>query len=279
MMANYHHKTVIGFGEEWNYYDQSSLSNMELGQVFTTYFGIFPWQCITANSVGFDLGCGSGRWAKLIAPKVGKLYCVDASQKALDVARGNLKEFGNCNFVEASVNELPFPNNSMDFGYSLGVLHHLPDTQAGIKACVDKLKEGAPLLLYIYYAFDNRPWWFRSIWRLTDVLRRGIARLPFKLRLLVTQVIAIVVYYPLARLARLLELAGCDVDGLPLSAYRSRSLYTMRTDALDRFGTQLEKRYTADQIRQMMTAAGLERVRFNDSYPYWCAVGYKKGTT
>ena len=44
----------------------------------------------------------------------------------------------------------------MDFGYSLGVLHHIPDTCAGIKACARLLKRGGPFLVYLYYAFDNR---------------------------------------------------------------------------------------------------------------------------
>ena len=30
-----------------------------------------------------------------------------------------------------------------------------------------------------------------------------------------------------------------------------------------------------EQIRKMMTEAGLERVRFSDGDPFWCAVGYK----
>ena len=62
--------------------------------------------------------------------------------------------------------------------------------------------------------------------------------------------------------------------GLPLAAYRDRSLYSMRTDALDRFGTKLEKRFTRDQIRAMMEGAGLESITFSDN-PYWCAVGYR----
>jgi len=61
----------------------------------------------------------------------------------------------------------------------------------------------------------------------------------------------------------------------PLAWYRSRSYYTMRTDALDRFGTKLEKRFTAAQIRKMMEDSGLERIVFSDTAPYWCAVGYK----
>jgi 2-polyprenyl-3-methyl-5-hydroxy-6-metoxy-1,4-benzoquinol methylase len=44
----------------------------------------------------------------------------------------------------------------MDFGYSLGVLHHIPDAQKALSDCVKKLKLGAPFLVYLYYSFDNR---------------------------------------------------------------------------------------------------------------------------
>jgi hypothetical protein len=50
----------------------------------------------------------------------------------------------------------------------------------------------------------------------------------------------------------------------------------MRTDALDRFGTPLEQRFTRAQITKMMTAAGLENIRFSDGFPFWCAVGFKR---
>jgi hypothetical protein len=49
----------------------------------------------------------------------------------------------------------------MDFGYSLGVLHHVADTEGALRAAVRTLKPGAPLLVYLYYAFDNRPRWSR----------------------------------------------------------------------------------------------------------------------
>ena len=72
------------------------------------------------------------------------------------------------------------------------------------------------------------------------------------------------------------ESAGLQVDLIPLSFYRNRSFYVMRTDALDRFGTRLEKRFTRSQIQQMMESVGLENVRFHDGPPYWCALGFKK---
>jgi SAM-dependent methyltransferase len=267
---------VAGFGDEWSRFDQSEMDPAELQGMFDQYFGIFPWEKLGKNAVGFDLGCGSGRWAKLVAPRVGKLVCLDASEDALAVARRNLQGASNAEFVHASVDALPMAEGSMDFGYSLGVLHHVPDTEAGIRACVSRLKKGAPFLLYLYYAFDNRPLWFRALWQGSDVLRRGISRMPHPARYAVSQAIAATAYYPLARGARLAERLGFGrVESLPLSYYRSRSFYTMRTDALDRFGTRLEQRFTRPEIQGMMERAGLEKIVFSEGSPYWVAVGYK----
>lgn len=276
MNRNVDPATVEGFGAEWSKYDQSRLDEAELRALFASYFRVFPWHELPPQAIGFDLGCGSGRWAKLVAPRIGKLYCIDASPEALAVARRNLAQFSNCEFINQSVDELTIADNTFDFGYALGVLHHVPDTLAGIQACASKLKPGAPLLLYLYYAFDNRSVWFRLLWRLSDRLRRFISRLPFGLRNFLAQLIALLVYWPLSRGAGLLEKLGFNAEQIPLAIYRNNSLYVMRTDALDRFGTRLEQRFTAQQIERMTEAAGLERIIFSRLPPYWCVVGYKK---
>jgi hypothetical protein len=77
--------------------------------------------------------------------------------------------------------------------------------------------------------------------------------------------------------ARAAEAAGRNVDNLPLSAYRRNSFYTLRTDALDRFGTRLEQRFTRAEIQQMMEEAGLEDIVFRDGVPYWVACGRRRG--
>ena len=188
--------TVDGFGDEWERFDQSELNSEEALRLFELYFSVFPWKDLPDLAVGFDLGCGSGRWAKFVAPKVGRLHCIDPSS-ALEVAKRNLVNYDNCEFHLASVDDMPISEQSMDFGYSLGVLHHIPDTQAAFSACVKKLKVGAPFLVYLYYALDNRPAWFRTLWRLSGILRYGVSRLPHKIRYPISQVIACVVYYPL----------------------------------------------------------------------------------
>ncbi|PYT96172.1 MAG: SAM-dependent methyltransferase [Acidobacteria bacterium] len=273
---NMHPKTVEGFGFEWTRFDQSALPEEDLCHIFDGYFRIFPWDKLSPDAVGFDLGCGSGRWAKRVAPRVGILHCIDASAEALSSARRNLSQQTNCIFHNASVDEMPIEDGSMDFGYSLGVLHHVPDTLAAIRACVAKLKAGAPFLIYLYYALDNRPFWFRGIWRITDAVRMVVSRLPYGTKSVISEAIAVCIYFPLARVSRVVEGLGIPVASFPLSAYRNRSFYTMRTDAFDRFATQMEKRFTAKQIQTMMTAAGLERISFNDRESYWCALGYRR---
>ncbi|HVT05043.1 MAG TPA: class I SAM-dependent methyltransferase [Thermoanaerobaculia bacterium] len=272
-------RVIDGFGDEWSRFDQRVLSEAELQVMFESYFQIFPWSELPPDATGFDAGCGSGRWARLVAPRVGRLICVDASEAAAAVAQENLSALPNCEVHTASISAMPIPDESADFGYSLGVLHHIPDTAAGIKSCVRKLKAGGVFLVYLYYAFDNRPPWFRLLWSATEPVRAMVSRAPHPLRFAVSQVIATFVYWPLARTARLLERLGLSVDGLPLSYYRNRTFYVMRTDALDRFGTRLEKRFNRAEIATMMGEAGLTDVRFSESAPFWCAVGKKPSTS
>lgn len=268
-------KTVEGFGDEWTRFDQSGMTDEDTRRLFEGYFSIFPWGDLPKNAVGFDLGCGSGRWAKLVALRVGKLHCIDPSV-AIEVARKNLYTLKNCEFHQAAVDEMPISNESMDFGYSLGVLHHIPDTRAALTACVSKLKPGAPFLVYLYYAFDNRPFWFRVVWQMSEWVRQVVSKMPHGPRYLLSQVIAVFVYWPLARLARFLEKMGVNVENFPLAFYRNLGFYVMRTDALDRFGTRLEQRFTKAEIEQIMVAAGLVNIRFSEETPFWCAVGFKK---
>jgi SAM-dependent methyltransferase len=273
MSRNIDAAVVDGFGDEWSRFDQSELSEAEARQLFGEYFDIFPWQELPAGALGLDLGCGSGRWARLIAPRVGRLLCFDASPAAVDVAKRMLAGVENVEVAVAAIDELPVPDDGADFAYSLGVLHHIPDTAAALRACVRKLRPGAPFLLYLYYRFDNRPQWYRLLWRLSEVIRYFVSRAPKALRYGISQFLAATVYWPVSRLARLAERMGMRAESFPLAYYRNRSFYVLRTDALDRFGTRLERRFTRAEVEAMMRAAGLADVVFSPHAPFWCATG------
>ena len=274
-MKNIDKKTVEDFGEEWNKYNQSSIPDEELKKSWNQYFDMFSFEELSNDSEGFDMGCGSGRWAKFVANKVHLLNCIDPSEKALNVAKRNLSNFSNIRYFNASVNDNILKENSQDFGYCLGVLHHIPDTLEGIKACAKLLKKNAPFLLYLYYNFENRSSFFKLIWRLSDFIRKIISSLSPKTKIFLTSIIAYLIYYPLARFAFISEKLGIDVSNLPLSDYRKKSFYFMKTDALDRFGTRLEKRFSKDEIKRMLQEAGFRDIRFSKNMPFWVSISRK----
>lgn len=261
-------RTVKGFGQEWSTFSQEPLSHAERKELFSKYFSLVDWSRKPRRAL--DMGCGSGRWALLAAPMVDELVAVDASPDALAVARRNVT-LGNVCFVQATPEALPFPDEHFDLIFSIGVLHHVPDTEGAIRSLAQKLRSGGTLLLYLYYAFDFRPAWFKILWRTTNAARWLISRLPFPFRYGLSQIIAVCVYWPLARSAKYLPVP----DSWPLKFYANRSFYVMRTDALDRFGTRLEKRFTRKQIVAMLEAAGLAEIRFSETAPYWVSTAKK----
>lgn len=273
---NVDERVVADFGREWQTFDQSAVPAEELRRQFERYFAIFPWEVLSQDAVGFDAGCGSGRWASFVAPRVARLHCIDVSAEALQVAKRTLTGIASCEFHVASLNELPFADGSMDFGYCIGVLHHVPDTAGALEACVSKLRPGAPFLVYLYYDLGERQWWSRALLRAVTVARMRICRWPYRRKLVVTGLIAFMVYFPLARVARLGERLGCDVEQWPLSFYRDRGMYTLRNDALDRFGTRLEKRFSRDEVVRILLDAGLDDIVVGSNAPYWCAVGHRR---
>ena len=269
-------KVVKDFGNEWKRFDQSIVKKSELKNIFDQYFNIFPLKELNKNLIGFDLGCGSGRWAKFIAPKVKKLNCIDPSVEAISVAKKNLINFKNINYINSEVNKKILIKNSQDFGYCLGVLHHIPDTLNGIKICNMMLKKNAPFLIYLYYKFDNRNFLFTSLWKISDFLRLLICFLPFNIKKLFTDFLALLIYYPLAKLSYVIDKLGIKTSSMPLSFYKDKSFYTMRTDSLDRFGTKLEKRFTKSEIENLLSMAGFKDIKFSEKTPFWVATCRKK---
>lgn len=273
-MSNVDPATARGFDEKWGVTRRGRTDPAHLLRTFGNFFALFPFGEL-ADAEGFDLGCGVGRHAFFVAQRVGRLHCIDPSPNGIAKARLKLADRDNVSFHVAGVDQIPLADGSQDFGYSMGVLHHIPDTEGALHRCVDTLKPGAPFLLYLYYSFDNRPFWFRWLWRATEPVRGIVSRLPIRARKLLADLIGLTVYFPLARLALLLERAGLNVASFPLAYYRHSRLINMQVSALDRFGTRLEQRFTRAEMKAMMVRAGLRDIVFQETAPYWVALGRK----
>ena len=276
---NIDRKVVKDFGYEWSIFDnEKDLSDINLKDIWQDYFHIFPWNILPeGGGVGADIGCGTGRWAKFVAPKVKKLYLVDPSIDAMNVAQKKLSKFNNLEFLIASADSFSVDDESLDFAYSLGVLHHIPNTSQSFQSISKKLKKGAPLLVYLYYSLENKPIFHRYLWRFANLVRIFVSSLPSRWKYYISQLIAMLVYWPIARLGYLLVKLGIDVsDVWPLIYYSNKSFYFMKNDALDRFGTRLEHRFSKNEIKSLFIDSGFKDIKFSEREPYWCVCGIKE---
>jgi len=268
-------RVVDEFGKEWLKFSEQSDGLVK--KVAEEYFDILNENIINGQTYALDIGCGTGRWTKYLAPKVGFIEAVDPSN-AIFAADKLLGEIKNVRLSQASIETLPFKDETFDFVMSIGVLHHIPDTGKALIDCVKKVKKGGYFYVYLYYDLDRRGVVYKTIFRISDLIRKVVSRLPGKLKHFVSDVLAIIFYLPFVLLARFFNFLGFKrlAEKMPLHSYQNRSFFIIRNDALDRFGTRLEQRFSAKKIKEMMEDAGLTNVVISPGSPYYHAVGKKK---
>lgn len=266
--------TVESFGEEWLKFNE--FSREEIKKVGDEYFDICYDILPNKTWNVLDVGCGSGRWTKYVAPLVGNVEAIDPSN-AVQAASVLLKDEKNVRITQAGVSNIPFEKESFDLVFSLGVLHHIPDTAQAIKDCVKMVKPGGYFLVYLYYSLDNKGLLYKLLFYLSSIFRIIICRLPSIIKKPVCDLIAVLIYMPFVLLSKSLFAIGLKkiADALPLSYYANKSFFVIRNDALDRFGTPLEQRFSKAEITAMMKDAGLTQIVFSDKTPYWHALGKK----
>lgn len=272
---NINWNTIESFGEEWRKFD--SFSEGEIEKIGNDYFDIVSKNYLNDETYVLDMACGSGRWSYYMAQKAKFIEAVDPSNAIL-ISQKMLKNFENIRVTKASVTSLPFPDNSFDLVIRLGVLHHIPETNNALKKCVKKVKKRGACLIHLCYNLDNRGAMFKIIFKIANVFRFLISKLPGVIKRLVCDIIAFTIYLPLSRFNLLIRSIGLQslADKLPLSYYRDKSLNVLRNDSLDRFGTPLEQRFSKSEIEEMMKNSGLEEIKFSKNEPYWHAIGIKK---
>lgn len=266
---------VHDFGEEWKKF---SVHNDEsVKELRKEYFDIIDEKIVNKNTYMIDIGCGSGRWTDYFTDKAGFIEAIDPSD-AVFAADKMLGAKKNVRVTKASVDTIPWDDETFDFGMSIGVLHHIPDTKQALIDCVKKIKKGGYFYVYLYYRFDNRGILFKSVFFLSNILRIVISRMPQPLKKLTCDFLAIVVYWPLSRFAGILHKMNLHklAKKIPLEPYYNKPFYNLRNDCLDRFGTKLEQRFLKPEIEQMMTDAGLIKIKFGEHSAFWHAVGQKK---
>lgn len=277
---NLDQKVIDDFGHEWSSFDYTESQSTEaLDQQFAAY--CTPLNLSRFNSPGSiaaDFGAGSGRWSSRLLGHFLKVYALEPSDGANSVLVKKFEGEPRVVILNETVGSNSIPDGSIDLGMSLGVLHHIPDTGLAIKDVSKKIKPGGYFLCYLYYKLEGKPLYYRAIFKIVDIARRAISRLPQPVKRLISSVIAGLIYWPLARLSKILGKLGVNTSNIPLHHYANMPYVMLANDALDRFGTSLEQRFNKTEIEEMLAKAefDLATLVFSEEEPFWTFAVQKK---
>lgn len=251
--------TARSFGYEWQEFSEM-LPDYEAN--FRWYFERFDPEQFKDLRV-LDAGCGTGRHTFHMARSGAReVIAMDFSQ-AIEVAAHNNQDNPNTHFVQADIYHPPFPPDSFDFVYSLGVLHHLPDPEKGFRTLLKFLRADGFMNVYLYWNLETEAAWRRALLQAVTEARRITTRLPHKLLQPISWLAAAAFQLAFVLPSRALDNftpTRSLADRVPLGHYRKYSFRVLYTDQFDRFSAPLENRYGRAEVAAWFERAGLRDV-------------------
>ncbi len=182
--------TAKNFGEQWLVFDHVSAHHEEQ---FKDWIAPVTPEFVRGSTV-IEAGCGKGRHTRAIAEWGARdIIGVDLSA-AVEAAYQNTRDLENAHIIQADIYRLPL-KPVFDYGFSVGVLHHLPDPRAGFDSLVKSLKPGGAVSAWVY-GRENNGW----IVHLVNPLREHFtSKLPMRV-LYVLSYVPTLMLYLMARL-------------------------------------------------------------------------------
>jgi SAM-dependent methyltransferase len=189
---NLDQQVIDSFGHEWAAFDYAeSETDDALDSQFLAYCTpIDLTQFNSKSSVAADFGAGSGRWTSRLLPYFSVIYALEPSDGANKVLIDKFANQPKVKVLQETVGANSIPAKSLDLAMSLGVLHHIPDTELAIRDVASKVKSGGMFLCYLYYRLEDKPLFYRGLFWASNSLRWVISRLPYTVRKLIAQIIA-----------------------------------------------------------------------------------------
>jgi len=258
-------RTRRSFGYEWTHFTDWTASG---DTNFADYFGDLDLSTLSGDLV-LDAGCGMGRHARMMAPHVRQLVALDFSA-AIEQAARTLAVVPHASCLQADLFRPPLADDTFDFVYSLGVLHHLHDTSGALGRLVRLVRPGGRLRIYLYWQPDG---WRGRLLSAVNAWRPLTTRLPFPLLKAFCFCLSAALWVGVVLPYKVLQAAGVSgVARLPLVQYTKYPFVILYNDQFDRFSAPLEKRYRESDVGPLLEACGLVDVRVWPRYG-WIAEG------
>lgn len=101
------------------------------------------------DKVVVDAGCGNGRYSEIVAPYCRQLICLDVGNHIFKT-KERLKKFSNVSFIQTNLENIPLLENTIDFVFSIGVIHHTPNPEKTLAELSRILKPNCKISIWVY---------------------------------------------------------------------------------------------------------------------------------
>jgi SAM-dependent methyltransferase len=145
---------VGNFGFQWNKHKTTQFDDDEHkpSETFLRMIGVTPEK--VAGKRVLDAGCGAGRYSEVVNRWGADVTGLDLSS-AVEASHENLASRG-VKVLQGDILNPPLQKETFDLIFSVGVLHHTPDTKAAFQALVPLLKPGGEIVIWLYDAYNDQ---------------------------------------------------------------------------------------------------------------------------
>ncbi|MFQ5867210.1 MAG: methyltransferase domain-containing protein [bacterium] len=248
-------KYVKSFSFEWTIHKTTQLDSAtgrsESKDTFVEKTGIELEKL--RDKIVLDAGCGMGRFMEVVQPYAKEAVGIDLSF-AVNSAYENLKKFDNLHIIQADVLNLPLKKNSFDYIYSIGVLHHTPDTKKAFMNLAGLLKSGGEIAIWVY---SNEKSYTCIKNKFTDFYRLFTVHIPKKLLWYLSH-LAIPFYYfkKIPKVGTLIDLT------FPMSNHCDWKWRVL--DTFDWYSPKYQHKHTYREVIHWFKEAGLKDIELLD---------------
>lgn len=118
-----------------------------------------------------EIGCGAGSHAAMFVSAGAEVTAIDLTERAVSLTKRRFELFDikNATVMKSDAENLPFPDNSFDFVWSWGVIHHSANTQQIVKEILRVLKPNGRVSVMIYHRNSTRYY----VWGIYQGIFRG----------------------------------------------------------------------------------------------------------
>ena len=261
-------RTAQSFALQWTTFDVAR--DQEDAAIFRAKTGLAP-DAIAGRRV-LDAGCGGGRYARVAALAGAELFAVDLSG-AVERAAELLSDFPNAHVIQADLTRLPFPEACFDAMYSVGVLHHTPDTRASLRAVTTRLAPGGTFAVWLYKK------WRPALELINSAQRAVTTRLPLATMLRAAKALA-----PVGEAKRRLQESdshfarklGVLLNAMSIGVSMHPVTVQRICDTFDWYTPEYQWHHTDEEVRQWLEEDGfvaIENLSQKPDYFYHAGQG------